>query len=522
MTATKALRLAVESDLPEGWLLCTLGDITTHPQYGWTTSAEKNGHGLKLLRTTDISNGVVDWRSVPSCKEEPADPEKYLLESGDILVSRAGSVGISYLVKQAPRAVFASYLIRFRPLYPVSSDFVALFMKSPAYWSAIAEEAAGIAVPNVNASKLKRIETLLPPLPEQKRIVEKVEQLLARVNAARERLTHVPTILKQFRQAVLAAACSGRLTVDWRGSHPDAAISPALLPTESKGRKNRRAGRLWGAGVVPELTEDERSSLPDNWTWVKVQDVGRDRDDTVQVGPMSMRSKDFAVSGVPVLNVGCVQWGRFDESKLDFMPPAIAKSFERYRIARNDILFTRSGTVGRCAVAGDRQHGYLMTFHLLRVRPDNRRCLPTFLQFVFQGAAHIRRQTEEAAIGSTRAGFNTNLLAGLDVPLPPLEEQKEIVRRVEALFKLADAIEKRVAAATARAEKLTQAILAKAFRGELVPTEAELARREGRSYEPASVLLARIRGTSPLEATHNGQTSGSKTQAYRARRRNRS
>ncbi len=64
---------------------------------------------------------------------------------------------------------------------------------------------------------------------------------------------------------------------------------------------------------------------------------------------------------------------------------------------------------------------------------------------------------------------------------------------VEALFKLADAIEKRVAAATARANKLTQAILAKAFRGELVPTEAELARQEGRDYEPASVLLARIR-----------------------------
>jgi type I restriction enzyme S subunit len=77
--------------------------------------------------------------------------------------------------------------------------------------------------------------------------------------------------------------------------------------------------------------------------------------------------------------------------------------------------------------------------------------------------------------------------------VPPSEEQKEIVSRVEGLFKLADAIEKRVAAATARAEHLTQAVLAKAFRGELVPTGAELARREGREYEPAAVLLARIK-----------------------------
>ena len=79
------------------------------------------------------------------------------------------------------------------------------------------------------------------------------------------------------------------------------------------------------------------------------------------------------------------------------------------------------------------------------------------------------------------------------LPVAPLVEQHEIVGRVAALFKLADAIEGRVASATARAEKLTQAILARAFRGELVPTEAELARAEGRDYEPASVLLARIR-----------------------------
>ena len=74
-----------------------------------------------------------------------------------------------------------------------------------------------------------------------------------------------------------------------------------------------------------------------------------------------------------------------------------------------------------------------------------------------------------------------------------MAEQREIVRRVEAIFKLADTIEKRVAAPTKRAEKLTQAILAKAFRGELVATEPELARRDGRSYEPASALLERIR-----------------------------
>jgi type I restriction enzyme S subunit len=119
---------------------------------------------------------------------------------------------------------------------------------------------------------------------------------------------------------------------------------------------------------------------------------------------------------------------------------------------------------------------------------------------VFRGAKNIRRQTEEGAIGSTRAGFNTNLLAELDVPLPPLDEQREIVRIVGALFRFGDAIDNRVTTGATLVNKLTQSILAKAFRGELVPTEAELARREGRDYEPASVLLERIKAE--RESTH--------------------
>ena len=102
-------------------------------------------------------------------------------------------------------------------------------------------------------------------------------------------------------------------------------------------------------------------------------------------------------------------------------------------------------------------------------------------------------------------------MRNLPFPLPPLPEQHEIVRRVDALFKLADSIEARVAAATARADKITQAILAKAFRGELVPTEAELARQEGRDYEPASALLARIR------AARAAQTNGDDKPARRPR-----
>jgi type I restriction enzyme S subunit len=101
----------------------------------------------------------------------------------------------------------------------------------------------------------------------------------------------------------------------------------------------------------------------------------------------------------------------------------------------------------------------------------------------------IRRS--KATVG--QHNLTLELARDLPLPLPPLPEQHEIVRRVGALFALADKIDARMAAATARVEKITQAILKKAFCGELVPTEAELARQENRDYEPASVLLERIR-----------------------------
>jgi type I restriction enzyme S subunit len=135
-----------------------------------------------------------------------------------------------------------------------------------------------------------------------------------------------------------------------------------------------------------------------------------------------------------------------------------------------------------------------MTFHLLRVRSNPKKCLPQYLLFVLQGSPNVLRQTTGAAIGSTRAGFNTRLLAQLDVPLPPFTEQHEIVRRVEGLFGLADQLGARFARAKVQVDKLAPSLLARAFRGELVPTEAELANREGRDYEPASALLERIRG----------------------------
>jgi len=154
---------------------------------------------------------------------------------------------------------------------------------------------------------------------------------------------------------------------------------------------------------------------------------------------------------------------------------------------------------------------------------DGSKALSGFVRLVLQANYLSMRELAE---GGNQPNLSLGKMKELPIPLPPLREQHEIVRRVDALFKLADAIEARVAAATARADKITQAILAKAFRGELVPTEAELARQEGRDYEPASALLARIRAAraanaptskSPARDERNTRSKAKRDQIGRSR-----
>ncbi|EAW5159395.1 restriction endonuclease subunit S, partial [Salmonella enterica] len=102
--------------LPEGWVTTHLSEICSKPQYGYTTKSSSMGD-VKFLRTTDITKGAVDWSSVPYCMDAPEDVSKYQLQDRDIVISRAGSVGFSFLVQNPPsQVVFASYLIRFKPV----------------------------------------------------------------------------------------------------------------------------------------------------------------------------------------------------------------------------------------------------------------------------------------------------------------------------------------------------------------------------------------------------------------------
>ncbi|MEL7659115.1 MAG: restriction endonuclease subunit S, partial [Bacillota bacterium] len=298
-------------EIPTSWVWTTIGEICFPPQYGWTTSASNEGK-LKLLRTSDITSGIIDWLTVPFCETEPDDVDKYLLSDGDIVISRAGSIGYSILVNNPENSVFASYLIRFRPYSIVLDKYLSYFLKSPKYWESISEKTLGIAIPNVNASKLKQIEIPLASVAEQHRIVAKIEELFTQLDAAETALKRAKANLERYRQSVLLAAVTGELTRVWREENHER-LSPVIELVEQleierrrkweydhklKGRDSRKV--TYEKPKAPD--KSKLPAIPFEWDWVSVKQVGDINEQPVLTGPFgsTLGQDDFIESGTPV------------------------------------------------------------------------------------------------------------------------------------------------------------------------------------------------------------------------------
>lgn len=201
----------------KGWSEEKIDEVVDSVQYGYTASAKENGQA-KLLRITDIQNNNVSWSTVPYCDCE--DIDKYLLHNGDIVFARTGAtVGKSYLIKNPPdNSIFASYLIRMqidkKKCYP---QFLHYFFQSPNYWDQITEQQVGGAQPNVNSTKLKKIFLFLPPLTEQKKIIECLDHLSEKVKALQKLQTETAADFSDLKQSILHKAFSGELLTQGEG-----------------------------------------------------------------------------------------------------------------------------------------------------------------------------------------------------------------------------------------------------------------------------------------------------------------
>lgn len=496
-----------EGALPEGWAEAALEELVVHALGGEWGASCKDGVPagavrVSVLRGTEFK-GWHDDKGATAAERavKAASVAKRELRPGDLVIEISGGgpdqpVGrVLFIdeeaVRKARNPLICSNFCRQIRLHPeVDPGYVALALRHRyergefEVWQSqttnirnldFKEFLAGVIVP-------------LPPLAEQRRIVARAEDLLSQIRQMRHRLLKLPRILKRFRQSVLADAFTGRLTEDWRSRRSDS--EPARFSDATE----------W---EIPEPLDVPE--IPESWTLVALNDLVT----RAQYGT-SKRADGDARSGVPVLRMANIQDGRVDVSHLKYIDAG--EDLQSFRLQRGDILFNRTnspGLVGKAAVF-DQDLEAVFASYLVRLSCDPRRVSSSFVcawinsPWGRQWARTVRTDCV------SQSNINSSKLRRMPVPTPPLSEQREIVRRIESLFRFADAVEVRVAAGTAQADKLSQAVLDKALRGELIPTEAELAREEGRSYEPGWVLLGQVqadRGKRKLRAGRLEQIS---------------
>lgn len=436
-------------ELPVGWVTYCLAEI----------GGTKGGKTPSKSRPDFWEPGTINWTS-------PKDMKAFVLNASEdkishlatteggieilppcsvLMVTRSGILAHTFPIAISSSETSINQDIKaVRPLDGLNERFLAYSLKSLERIILQTCSKEGTTVASVETKLLEGLPLPLAPLNEQRRIAAKLDTTLAAVDACRQRLDGVAAILKRFRQAVLAAATAGELTRGWR----------------------------------------EENSIDEPWTHVNLSSIADSR-----LGKMLDKSKNTG-NPTPYLRNINVRWFTFDLSDIQSIRISDSEKQE-LDIRYGDLLVCEGGEPGRCAVwrGPDSQYTFQKALHRIRTTS---RLSADYLAYCLRNSAE-NNTLSRLFTGTTIKHLTGRSLAQYSIPLPSRKEQDEIVNQVEALFTLAVHLESRLNTACKLVDRLTPALLAKAFRGELVPQDP--------NDEPASKLLAKLKAKQSNSAT---------------------
>jgi len=469
---------SVNWDIPTGWAWCAFSDVAEIAQ-DLVDPAEVPD--VPHIAPNHIESGTRRLLPYTTVREDGVTSPKQRFTKGQILFTKIRP----YLLK----SILADFDgVCSADMYPLwtkqtaDSKYVLYWLTSHDFRDIIAFHQGRTVLPKINQPTLNGTPVPLPPVPEQHRIVAKIDSLSAKSKRARDHLDHVPRLVEKYKQAILAAAFRGDLTREWRKLNVNEISVRDLENRRYAAWQAAKAagaisGRYQDAAIIDWQPEID---IPTEWVWASIDQLVF----LVQYGSSAKTSED-AQGGIPVLRMGNIQAGRLDWTNLKYLPKEHAE-FPDLLLETGDILFNRTNSaelVGKTAVYLGQPGKASFASYLIRLRASG--VHPALLSAYINSpygrswvASVVNQQVGQANVNGTK-------LRQLGVPVMPEAEQVEIVRRIEAAFAWIDRLATEATSARKLIDRLDQAILSKAFRGELVPQDP--------NDEPASVLLERIR-----------------------------
>ena len=434
-------------DIPDGWKWVRLGDysqkITDQVASGSFASLRANVPSLKepdyaiMVKTADFSNGFT--RNLTYTDRHGYEfLENSNLFGGELILSNIGSIGKCFIVpKLEKKMTLAPNSVMVRLIFDEQRDYLYQFILSPQGYQELVGITSGTAMKKFNKTDLKQILVPVPPLAEQKRIVAKIEELQPLIDRYEKAWTRLEEFNKQFpgdlQKSILQMAIQGKLVEQW----PEEETGEDLYQQiQAEKQKLIREGKIKKEKPLPEITEEEKPfDIPENWIWARMDNI------TLSIlAGKSKRCNETPPQNdeIGIVKVSAVTWGSFQENE---SKTCISMNdwVDDYRIHKNDFLISRANTkklVGACVIVEQIQKRLMLSDKILRISFSNSIDLSYILYIMRSG--FLRGQIELVATGTSDSmkNISQNNILNLVIPLPPLAEQKRIVKKIEELLPL--------------------------------------------------------------------------------------
>jgi type I restriction enzyme S subunit len=417
--------------LPAGSRLVPLGEVceTTsggtpsrrHPEY-------YNGP-IPWVKSGELNYNVITDTEEKISEEAIKNSSAKIFPKGTLLIALYGAtigklaqLGIDAATNQAVCGIFESEQVSTKFLYHY------LFYKRPS----LVKEGVGGAQPNISQTILKNLLIPLPPLPQQVRIVARIEALFSQLDKGQQALRLAQQQLARYRQSVLHAAFRGALTG----------------PTAPNG------------------------DLPEGWEWKKLGEV------CALIGGVTKGRKldGKKTISLPYLRVANVQDGYLNLDEIKYID-VLESDLEKYQLLKDDLLFTEGGDkdkLGRGSIWNGEIENCIHQNHIFRGRPDLDLVIPKFVTYYTQSRSAKDYFYKNAKQTVNLASINLRVLSNLPFPLPSLSGQRRIVAEIERRLTIADQLQQTLSTSLHQSQLLRQSILQQAFQGQWVGEEEEV------------------------------------------------
>jgi type I restriction enzyme S subunit len=461
-------------NVPKEWQFGVFGELVAESFVGLVRAAALQGQErqYQYLKMNNLNTkGEFDLTNLVKIDANEQEIEKYQLNPGDFIfntrnsIELVGKCGVFGEVTKFP-VLFNNNLLKVI-FYFIDPRIVAYWFNSPIGKGQLRDvTSATTSVAAIYQKQLFGLHLPLPPLAEQKVIADKLDTLLAQVETTKARLDRIPQILKTFRQSVLAAAVSGKLTEEWREVNEFSNNVLHNIRFEKNSWANKNLDHNEVKRVLKRvkdslnITNKKATGLPEMWSWSRLEDS------VLMIVDCHNKTAPYTEQGTPLVRTSNIRDGKFIWENLRYVSDETYEYWSRRCPPEpGDLIFTREAPMGEAAII-PLKHKLCLGQRTMLIRPVEKYVSAKFLLIALMDP-NFRKRSEQLAVGTGVKHYRVGDVSNLEVAIPPTEEQTQIVRRVEELFAFADVIEQKAKAALELVNNLTQSILAKAFRGEL-------------------------------------------------------